>query len=133
LDALSRFNSACSEELAAAYRSAHCFVVPSLTDTFGMVIIEALASGLPVAAFPVAGPLDILGANGRGVHDDMPFTVGALGEDLALAITKALRLDRNAASIFGARFNSEHATDQFVDAVRSATRDPATPRELEPA
>ncbi|MEP6869936.1 MAG: glycosyltransferase family 1 protein, partial [Novosphingobium sp.] len=66
------------EELAGAYRSADCFVFHSLTDTFGLVIIEALACGLPVAAFPVAGPLDILGAAGRGEHDDFPATVGCL-------------------------------------------------------
>lgn len=121
------------EELAAAYRSADCFVFPSLTDTFGMVVIEALASGLPVAAFPVAGPLDILGVQGRGVQDDIPFTVAALDDDLTLAIERALRLDRMGASVFGARFTWERATDQFVEAIRSATRSSAAERELEPA
>jgi glycosyltransferase involved in cell wall biosynthesis len=121
------------EALAAAYRSADCFVFPSLTDTFGMVVIEALASGLPVAAFPVPGPLDILGRNGRGPQDDMPFTVAALENDLKLAIEKALRLDPSAASIFGARFTWERATDQFVAAISSATRRSAAERELEPA
>jgi glycosyltransferase involved in cell wall biosynthesis len=98
-----------------------------------MVIIEALASGLPVAAFPVAGPLDILGSSGRGVHDDMPFTVAALDHDLRLAIEKALRLDRAAASVFGARFTWENATDQFLDAIGHATRRTPAERELEPA
>jgi glycosyltransferase involved in cell wall biosynthesis len=121
------------EALAAAYRSADCFVFPSLTDTFGMVVIEALASGLPVAAFPVPGPLDIVGRNGRGPQDDMPFTVAALENDLKLAIEKALRLDPTAASIFGARFTWERATDQFVAAISSATRRSAAERELEPA
>jgi glycosyltransferase involved in cell wall biosynthesis len=121
------------EELAAAYRSADCFVFPSLTDTFGMVLIEALASGLPVAAFPVAGPLDIVGHNGRGVADDMPFTVAAVEQDLTLAIHKALRLDRTAAAVFGARYTWENATDQFVEAISSATRRAAPERELEPA
>lgn len=120
------------EELAAAYRSADCFVFPSLTDTFGMVIIEALASGLPVAAFPVAGPLDIVGDNGRGVHDDMPFTIAAIDDDLALAIDKALRLDRAAAAVFGSRFTWERATDQFVTAIQGAMRS-APERELERA
>lgn len=121
------------EDLAAAYRSADCFVFPSHTDTFGMVIIEALASGLPVAAFPVAGPLDILGTNGRGVADDMPFTVAAVEENLTLAIEKALRLDRTAAAIFGARFSWERATEQFMTAIQSATRRAAPERELESA
>jgi len=121
------------EELASAYRSADCFVFPSHTDTFGMVIIEALASGLPVAAFPVAGPLDILGYNGRGVADDMPFTVAAVEQDLTLAIEKALRLDRTAAAVFGARFSWERATQQFMTAIQSATRRTAPERQLEPA
>ena len=51
------------------YASADVFVFPSKTDTFGIVIIEALASGLPVAAFPVAGPLDVIGESGAGVLD----------------------------------------------------------------
>jgi glycosyltransferase involved in cell wall biosynthesis len=121
------------EELAAAYRGADCFVFPSLTDTFGMVIIEALASGLPVAAFPVAGPLDIVGRHGRGVQNDTPFTIAALDTDLALAIENALRLDRTAASVFGARFSWDRATDQFIAAIRGAAQSPATERELEPA
>ncbi|MDR2857508.1 MAG: glycosyltransferase family 1 protein [Novosphingobium sp.] len=121
------------EELAAAYRSADCFVFPSLTDTFGMVIIEALASGLPVAAFPVAGPLDIVGRHGRGVRGDMPFAVAALEDDLALAIGKALRIDRKAAATFGTRFTWERATDQFLDAIRGAMHRPAAEREPEPA
>ena len=48
------------EELARAYASADVFVFPSLTDTFGLVLLEALASGVPVAAFPVPGPKDVL-------------------------------------------------------------------------
>ena len=121
------------EELAAAYRSADCFVFSSLTDTFGLVIIEALASGLPVAAFPVSGPLDIVGRQGRGVADDMPFTVAALDDDLSAAIKAALRLDRSAAAVFGARFTWERATEQFLAAIRNASHRPATERELEPA
>jgi glycosyltransferase involved in cell wall biosynthesis len=121
------------EDLAAAYRSADGFVFPSLTDTFGMVIIEALASGLPVAAFPVAGPLDILGRNGRGVHDDTPFTIAVLDTDMTSAIEGALRLDRSAASVFGARFSWDRATDQFVAAISGASHRPAPERALQPA
>lgn len=119
------------EELAAAYRGADCFVFPSLTDTFGLVVIEALACGLPVAAFPVSGPLDILGPQGRGPAGDMPATIGALDADLARAIQRALRLDRKAAAAYAARFTWQRATDQFLDCIDAATS-PVESR-LEPA
>ena len=108
------------EELAAAYRTADCFVFPSLTDTFGVVVIEALSSGVPVAAYPIQGPIDILGPNGRGACDDMPATVGVCDEDLGQAIIKALTLDRSAAAVFGQRFSWERATDQFISAIKDA-------------
>jgi glycosyltransferase involved in cell wall biosynthesis len=116
------------EELASAYRAADSFVFPSKTDTFGLVVIEALACGVPVAALPVPGPLDILGSRGRGVDDDFPATVGALDEDLAVAIQRSLTLDRQAAAIFGARFSWGAATDQFLAAIHGAVegRDMAT-------
>lgn len=59
------------EQLARAYASANVFVFPSRTDTFGLVLLEAIASGLPVAAFPVPGASDVIGATGAGVlsHD----------------------------------------------------------------
>ncbi len=121
------------EELAAAYRSADCFVFPSRTDTFGLVVIEALACGLPVAANTVTGPLDILGADGRGVDNDMPATIAALDDDLDKAIAKALRLDRSAAAVFGSRFTWQRATDQFVAAIESAVQSVKTARVLEAA
>ena len=117
------------EELASAYRSADVFVFPSRTDTFGLVVIEALACGLPVAAFPVAGPLDILGPNGRGPDNDLPATVGALDEDLARAVQRALTFDRAAAAVYGARFGWDRATDQFLAALTRASRSPAEVRE----
>ncbi len=70
------------EELAEIYASADVFVFPSLTDTFGIVILEALASGVPVAAYPVTGPLDVL----EGTE------AGALDKDLGKATMKALEL-----------------------------------------
>jgi glycosyltransferase involved in cell wall biosynthesis len=120
------------EELASAYRTADCFVFPSLTDTFGLVMIEALACGVQVAALPVPGPLDVLGPNGRGVDDDFPATVGALDRDLAVAIGRALHLDRQAAGVYGSRFSWEAATDQFLAAVESAAQ-PTAERALAPA
>lgn len=108
------------EELAAAYRTADCFVFPSLTDTFGLVVIEALSSGVPVAAYPVQGPIDILGPDGRGADTDMPATVGVCDDNLERAVLTALTLDRSAAAVFGQRFNWERATDQFVAAITHA-------------
>ena len=75
------------EELARAYASADVFVFPSLTDTFGLVLLEALASGVPVAAFPVPGPKDVL----------TDPESGAMDWDLKAAMAKALTLDRHAA------------------------------------
>lgn len=112
--------SLAGEQLASVYRGADCFVFPSLTDTFGLVVIEALACGLPVAAFPVAGPLDILGEHGRGTDHAFPAAVGGLDTDLGVAVAKALRVDRSAAAVFGARFSWERATDQFIDALTLA-------------
>lgn len=108
------------QELASAYRSADCFVFPSRTDTFGLVVIEALACGVPVAAYPVSGPIDALGAAGRGVDSDFPATIAALDNDLEAAIGRALRLDRQAAALFARRFSWDVATDQFVAAIRDA-------------
>lgn len=103
--------------LARAYCSADVFVFPSRTDTFGLVLIEALACGLPVAAFPVPGPLDIIGPKGRGPDGCLPATIGALSEDLALAVRRALRLDPMAAAVIGASYSWDRATDQFVAAL----------------
>lgn len=115
------------EALASAYCAADCFVFPSRTDTFGLVVIEALACGLPVAAYPVAGPRDIVGGTGRGPDADFAATIAALDEDLAIAIARALRLDRLGAAAYGARFSWATATDQFVAALESALAGPASP------
>jgi glycosyltransferase involved in cell wall biosynthesis len=102
------------EELASAYRAADVFVFPSLTDTFGMVMIEALASGLPVAGFPVPGPLDIVGEAGRGPDSNLATPVGALDKDLAVALRRALMLPRDAAARHGASYDWNRCTDQFI-------------------
>ncbi len=125
--------SLAGESLAAAYRSADCFVFPSRTDTFGLVVIEALACGLPVAGFPVPGPIDIVGAEGRGVDGAMPATIAVLDDDLGQAIRAALRLDRRAAAVFGSRFTWERATDQFLAAITQALHRPPAVAEPAPA
>lgn len=73
------------EELAKYFASADVFVFPSLTDTFGLVMLEANSSGTPVAAFPVTGPIDVIE---QGV-------TGVMHENLGEAIKQALKLDRN--------------------------------------
>jgi glycosyltransferase involved in cell wall biosynthesis len=75
------------EALAAAYAGSDVFVFPSRTDTFGLVLLEALACGIPVAAYPVAGPLDVVGLGVPGAAQ-----VAALDEDLGVACAKALTL-----------------------------------------
>jgi glycosyltransferase involved in cell wall biosynthesis len=114
--------SLAGEALASAYRSADCFVFPSKTDTFGLVVIEALASGVPVAAYPVQGPIDILGPNGCGPDGSFPARVAALDDDLSCAIGRALRVDRLAAAVFAQRFTWQAATDQFLAAVSAAVQ-----------
>lgn len=121
------------EALAAAYRSADCFVFPSLTDTFGLVVIEALASSVPVASFPVSGPIDILGADGLGQDGALPSPAAALDQDMTAAIRRALTLDPKAAHALGTQFSWEVATDQFLDAIRQALPAPVAKREMEPA
>lgn len=101
-------------DLASAYASADVFVFPSRTDTFGLVNIEALASGLPVAAFPVAGPIDIIGPDGSGMHGGCQ-RIGALHEDLEEAIRLALTADRAACAEEGARYEWDLCTDRFLE------------------
>lgn len=92
------------EELASLYASADVFVFPSRTDTFGNVILEALASGCPVAAFPVTGPLDILG-DGEG---------GVLSHDLREAALAALALPRAAARAKAQTYDWNECARQFL-------------------
>lgn len=93
------------EDLARHYAAADIFVFPSLTDTFGLVLLEALASGLPVAAFPVAGPLDVVG----------DCAAACLDPDLGKAARAALALDTEACLKHAARYSWPAATRQFVD------------------
>ena len=105
------------EELGEAYRSADVLVFPSRTDTFGNVITEALASGTPVAAYPVTGPRDVL-SDPRA---------GALDEDLGVAVARALTLDRADARAHGERFTWAASAAQFFGALEPLH---AAPRRL---
>ena len=93
------------EELAQAYAAADVFVFPSKTDTFGLVLLEALASGLPVAAFPVTGPRDVIGTE----------PVGALNHDLRAACLSALSISREACVEFARKHTWEASARAFVD------------------
>ncbi len=92
------------QELAEVYASADVFVFPSKTDTFGLVLLEAMACGLPVAAYPVTGPIDVLGNSNAGV----------MHEDLREACLAALNIDRAAARAHAERFSWRAATEQFI-------------------
>jgi glycosyltransferase involved in cell wall biosynthesis len=93
--------------LAAAYAGADVFVFPSKTDTFGLVVLEALASGLPVAAYPVTGPKDILG--------ESRYPVGALNEDLQQAALDALKIDRAACRPHAETYSWSACATRFLD------------------
>ena len=116
--------------LASAYAAADVFVFPSRTDTFGLVMIEALASGVPVAAFPVPGPLDIVGLDGRGAGG---APIGALDTDLAAAIRRAGDARREDCVAEAARYTWERCTGQFFAGLHRGTLfaaaegDPAAP------
>lgn len=92
-------------DLARYYGASDVFVFPSRTDTFGLVVLEALASGLPVAAHPVQGPIDIIGGNAA---------VGALSEDLGDAARRAMQLSPQTCRSFAAEFSWEACTRQFL-------------------
>ena len=98
------------EDLARCYASADVFVFPSLTDTFGIVLLEAMASGVPVAAYPVTGPQDVV-ADGRS---------GVLNEDLGAAALQALELDRAACREYALGFSWTKCVQLFVDNIVSA-------------
>lgn len=100
-------------ELASTYTAADLFVFPSRTDTFGLVNIEALACGLPIAAYPVKGPLDIVGRDGRGVNGGQR-RIGALDENLAAAVRRALTADRVAASAEARHYCWDRCTDRYL-------------------
>jgi glycosyltransferase involved in cell wall biosynthesis len=94
--------------LARLYAAADVFVFPSRTDTFGLVLLEAMACGTPVAAYPVTGPLDVIGTSGAG----------ALDEDLQRACLAALAIPRERAAAHAAKFSWAHCAKQFAEHLR---------------
>ncbi|MBV8977158.1 MAG: glycosyltransferase family 1 protein [Alphaproteobacteria bacterium] len=92
------------EELVRAYAASSVFVFPSRTDTFGLVMLEALACGLPVAAYPVQGPLDVVGDAAVAVLDD----------DLAKACLRALSIPRESCRAFAVTRSWRACTRQFL-------------------
>ena len=90
--------------LAEVYASANVFVFPSKTDTFGLVLLEAMACGLPVAAYPGTGPIDVLGDSNAGV----------MREDLREACLAALDIDRSTARAHAEQYSWRAATEQFI-------------------
>lgn len=102
------------KELACAYASADVFVFPSRTDTFGLVLLEAIASGLPVAAFPVPGSSDVVGATGAGV----------LSEDLRAACMAVLDMPPFDPETVLKPFTWKACADIFETALTSASNMP---------
>ncbi|MFA6022407.1 MAG: glycosyltransferase family 1 protein, partial [Rhodospirillales bacterium] len=92
------------QELSRYFAAGDCFVFPSLTDTFGLVMLEALASGIPVAAFPVPGPQDVIG--------DAP--VGVLSQDLRAAALAALDIPSQSCRDYACLFSWDRVAEQFL-------------------
>src|SRR5262249_45913687 len=95
-------------DLAAYLAARDVFVVPSRTDTFGLVQLEALACGVPVAAYPVTGPRDVIGDN----------PIGALNDDLQIACLEAVKISRTACREFALAYSWENSARQFLSHVR---------------
>lgn len=92
------------EDLARAFADADVFVFPSWTDTFGLVILEAMAAGTPVAAYPAHGPIDIIPGSGAGAIDD----------DLTTACMESLKLDRKTVRAYAEKFSWRASAEEFV-------------------
>jgi len=95
-------------ELSAHYACADVFVFPSLTDTFGLVILEAMASGTPVAAYPAPGPVDIIPESGAGA------LAHSATEGLREACLEALKLDRRQVRAYAEKFSWRACAEDFV-------------------
>lgn len=117
------FIAANDVELNRYYNTGDVFVFPSRTDTFGLVMLEALACGVPVAAFPVTGPLDVIGHEGPGV----------LHEDLAQAARAAQAISPAACRAWALEFSWDRVTDQFLEFLQPIGGAVTAPESLAPA
>jgi glycosyltransferase involved in cell wall biosynthesis len=93
------------EDLAACFANADVFVFPSLTDTFGLVILEAMAAGTPVAAFRAPGPRDLIPGSNAGAVDD----------DLRVACMEALKCSREATRTYAEGYSWRACAEQFIN------------------
>lgn len=96
------------DDLATCYASADVFVFPSLTDTFGLVILEAMASGTPVAAYEATGPKDVIPGSNAG-------TINLIGSDLARGAKDCLSLDRATCRTYAEKYNWKAVAHAFLE------------------
>ena len=112
-------------ELAKVYAAADLFVFPSHADTFGLVMVEAMAVGTPVAAYPVDGPLEVLSRPGpQGVGS----LGGAMNDDLQQACFSAMAVPRSEARARALDFSWSHATTLFAGFLVPARQADSRPR-----
>ncbi len=111
------------EDLAKYFAAADVFVFPSLTDTFGLVLLEALACGVPVAAYPVAGPLDVIGTE----------PVGCLDQDLGTAVQNALKVPPDKCRTHAEKFSWAASVSQFLANVHPFSADDVFPAPAGPS
>jgi glycosyltransferase involved in cell wall biosynthesis len=104
------------QDLSRYYSASNVLVLPSRFETFGLVLLEALACGLPVAAYPVPGPLDVIGT----------APVGVLDNDLRQAALQALSIPRGLCREFAQRFSWRQSAEEFVGNLMPIWRGRAT-------